>query len=71
MIPKLPRKEEKKFEEEEKLKPEKKKKRLFNQFIIFLLHIIFCFLILTHPKLFLYACKIIFVCILNFYHHEN
>jgi len=55
--------EEKKLKEEEKLRQEKKrnsdkrrKKMLINQFIIFLLHVIFCFLISTHPKLFMYVC---------------
>jgi len=36
--------EVKKLEEKERLKPEKNKKRLFNQYIISLLHAIFYFL---------------------------
>jgi len=47
--------EYKKFKKEEKLKQEKKKKRLINQFIIFLLHVISCFSISTHPTLFMYV----------------
>jgi len=54
-------KAEKKFEKEERLKLEKKKKRLINQFIIFLLHIIF-FLNID-------LSKNIFVFMLNFYYN--
>jgi len=47
--------EEKKFEEEKLKLENKKKNRLFNQFIIFLLHVNFYFLILTHSTLFMYV----------------
>jgi len=47
--------EEKKLEEKETQTGEEKKRDFLNQFIIFLLHIIFYFLFLTYPKLFLYV----------------
>jgi len=61
--------EEKKLEEEERLKPKKKKRGcLINLSFFFYM---FCFSITTHLKLFLYVCKVIFVCILNFYDHKS